>query len=215
MRSLTPQAKPAESDHSERKCSITVTFASSSATRSRCGKIDSIFAVATNGKSRSVVRSQRRAAQREMSLMRRAPDAGQRTWPNQARPVRHEIFPEEICVLDHGALERLKDYTAPFQIFGNDVPLDQLIARKNQARRVFVEPARILQNIFAIVFRKQIADFEWRQIEKINIGKSPALIFSRRVRQRFELFPRCALLITKPIWKIARLGRAGENRRPL
>src|SRR5216110_2929865 len=86
---------------------------------------------------------------------------------------RHEIFPEEVCVLLHSALERLKNYTAPLQIFRNDVALDQLIVRKNHASRVFVEPARILQNIFTVVFRKQAADFEWRQIEKTDIGKSP------------------------------------------
>src|SRR4029450_14124187 len=40
MRSLTPQANPGAVGLHERKCSTTVTFANSSATRSRCGKTD-------------------------------------------------------------------------------------------------------------------------------------------------------------------------------
>ena len=125
----------------------------------------------------------------------------------------HQIFPEQIGVLDHCALEWLKDHAAPFQIFRNHVALDQLIVRKNHSRRVFVEPARILQNIFTVVFRKRRTDFERRQIEKSNIGKSPGLIFPGRRRQLFELLPRFALLIMKPIGEFAQLARPGENRR--
>ena len=40
MRSFTPQAKPGAVGLHDRKCSITVTFASSSATSSRCGNTD-------------------------------------------------------------------------------------------------------------------------------------------------------------------------------
>ena len=125
------------------------------------------------------------------------------------------MFPEQVGVLDHGALERLKDYTALFQLIGNDVALDQLIVRKDHARRDFIESARLLQNSCAIVFGKQIAEFERRQIEKIDIGKSPELIFARRRRKRLKLLPGCALLLAKPIREIARLDRAGKNRRPL
>src|SRR5262249_47775661 len=40
IRSFTPQAKPGAVRLHDRKCSITVTFANSSATRSRCGNTD-------------------------------------------------------------------------------------------------------------------------------------------------------------------------------
>src|SRR5438876_11093057 len=40
MRSFTPQAKPGAVRLHDRKCSITVTFANSTATRSRCGNTD-------------------------------------------------------------------------------------------------------------------------------------------------------------------------------
>src|SRR5438093_7843446 len=63
---------------------------------------------------------------------------------------RHEIFSEEIGVLHHGALEWLKDHSAPFEIFRNDIALDQLIVRENHATRVTVETAGILQNISAV-----------------------------------------------------------------
>src|SRR5437773_8110717 len=89
----------------------------------------------------------------------------------------HEIFPEQIGALHHCALERLKNHTASFEIFRNDLALDQLIVRENHSRRGMVEPAGILQNIFAVVFRKRRTDFEWRQIEQSDIGKSPGLIF--------------------------------------
>ena len=56
----------------------------------------------------------------------------------------HELFPEQIGVLHHCALEWLKDHTTFFQIFGNDIALDQLIVRENQPSRVIVEPTRIL-----------------------------------------------------------------------
>jgi len=56
-------------------------------------------------------------------------------------------------VLYDGALERLKNHASLFQVLRNDVALDQLIVRENQPSRVFVEPAGILQNIVAVVFR--------------------------------------------------------------
>src|SRR5262245_64879227 len=40
MRSFTPQAKPGDVRLHDRKCSITVTFANSSATSSKCGNTD-------------------------------------------------------------------------------------------------------------------------------------------------------------------------------
>ena len=83
--------------------------------------------------------------------------------------VRHEIFPEEIGVLDHGALERLKNYAAFFQVFRNDVALDQLVVREDHPTRVLLEAARIFQNIFAVVLRKRRTGLERRQIEKTDI----------------------------------------------
>ena len=50
--------------------------------------------------------------------------------------VRHEIFPEQIGVLDHGPLERLKNHAALFQVFRNDVALDELIVGEDQPTRV-------------------------------------------------------------------------------
>ena len=54
------------------------------------------------------------------------------------------MFSEKIGVLDHGALERLENDAALFQVFGNDVALDELIVRENQARGDFIEAARVL-----------------------------------------------------------------------
>jgi hypothetical protein len=47
-------------------------------------------------------------------------------------------------VLDHGALERLKNDAALFQVFRNDVALDELIVGENHSTRVLVETAGIL-----------------------------------------------------------------------
>src|SRR6202035_364558 len=104
-------------------------------------------------------------------------------------------------MLHHRALEWLKNHTALFQIFGNDVALDELIIRENHPASVTIEAARILQNIFAIIFGKRTADLIWRQVEQADIAESPGLIFPCRVRQRFELLPRRALLIAEPIGK--------------
>src|SRR5438876_4462147 len=84
---------------------------------------------------------------------------------------RHEIFLENVRVLNHRALEWLEDHAAPFQIFRNYVALDQLIVRENHPRRVLVETAGILQDILTVIFRERPADFEGGQIKKIDIGK--------------------------------------------
>ena len=67
--------------------------------------------------------------------------------------LRHEMFPEKIGVLDHGALERLKDDAALLQLFGNDVAFDELIAGEDQTRGDFIEPARLLEDRVAIFVR--------------------------------------------------------------
>ena len=114
---------------------------------------------------------------------------------------RHEIFLEEVRVLNHRALKRLENHAAFLQVFGDDIALDQLIVREDHACSVLIEAARVFQNIFAVVFRERPADLERRQIKKADIGKSPGLVFPGRLRQRLKLFPGRALLIKKPIWK--------------
>src|SRR3982074_320172 len=84
---------------------------------------------------------------------------------------RHEIFLEKVRVLNHRALKRLEKHTAFLQVFGDDIALDQLIVREDQACGILIEAARVFQNIFAVVFRKSPADLEWRQIKKTDIGK--------------------------------------------
>src|SRR5437867_2214510 len=100
------------------------------------------------------------------------------------------MFSEKIGVFDHGALERLKDNAALLQLLGNDIPFDELIAGENQSRRDFIESARLLENRVANIVTLSSAKLERRKIEKIDIGKSPELIFARRRRKRLKLLPR-------------------------
>ena len=95
----------------------------------------------------------------------------------------HEMFPEKIDMFDHGALERLKDDPAFLQLLGNDVTFNQSIAGENQSRRDFIESARLLKDRVANTITLSSTKLEWRKIEKIDIGKSPELIFARRRRQ--------------------------------
>src|SRR6266566_704285 len=129
----------------------------------------------------------------------------------QDHRLRHEMFSEEIGVLYHGAFEWLENDAAFLQVVGDDIALDQLIAGKNQARREFVQPARVFQNIGTIIIRKRGAKFKWRKIEKIDTGKTPGLIFAGWPRDRFEFFPRGGLLFPKPIGQIARLNRTRKD----
>src|SRR5438876_11129512 len=124
---------------------------------------------------------------------------------------RHEIFSEKIWMLDHRPFERLKNHATLFQVFGNDIALDQLIAGENHARGELIEAARILLNIRAIIVRELRAEFERREIKKIDIGKPPGMIFSRWPRDRFKFFPRGMLLIAKPVRQIARLYRTRKD----
>src|SRR6266446_6748863 len=105
----------------------------------------------------------------------------------------HEMFSEEIDMFDHGAL-------------------DQLIAGEDQTRRDFIKSVRLLENRVANIITLSSAKLERRKIEKIDIGKPPELIFTRRRRKRFELFPRFTLLVAKPIREIAQSGGAGQDR---
>src|SRR5262249_34368839 len=130
----------------------------------------------------------------------------------ERRLSRHEIFPEEIGVLHHGALERLKNYAAFFQVFRNDIALDELVVREDHPTRVLLEAAGIFKNVFAVVFREWRTRLERSEIEKTNIRESPSLIFSRRLRQGFELIPCHALLLAEPLGQIAQLRWTGKNR---
>src|SRR5260370_32765014 len=67
--------------------------------------------------------------------------------------LRHEMFSEKIGVLDHGALERLKDDAPLLQLLGNNVAFDKLITSEDQSRGHFIEPARLLENRLSIVVR--------------------------------------------------------------
>ena len=121
----------------------------------------------------------------------------------------HEMFSEKVDMFDHGALERLKDNAALLQLIRNDVAFDELIASENQSRRDFLKSARLLENRVANIITLSSAKLERRKIEKIDIGKPPELIFTRRRRKRFELFPRFTLLVAKPIREIARFDWPG------
>src|SRR5438067_7996824 len=126
--------------------------------------------------------------------------------------LRHEIFSKQFAVLDHGTLKRLENDATLFQLIGNNIAFDELVASENQTGRDFVEPARLLENRVPILIRQCSAEFERRKIEKADIGKSPGLIFSRWIRQGFKLLPRRSLLIIEPIWEIPRACWARKNR---
>src|SRR5205823_454668 len=94
---------------------------------------------------------------------------------------------------------------------GNDIALNQLIPSENHPGGELIQAARVMQNIAAIFIRKLRADFERREIEKVDIRKSPGLIFASRPRNRFEFFPSGGLLFPKPIGQLARLNRTRKN----
>jgi len=122
------------------------------------------------------------------------------------------MFSEQFAVLDHSALKRLENDATLFQLIGNNIAFDELVASENQTRRDFVEPARLLENRVTFLVRQCSAELERRKIEKADIGKSPGLIFSRWIRQRLKLLPSCSLLIAEPIWEITRAGWARKDR---
>src|SRR5438445_5898754 len=95
--------------------------------------------------------------------------------------LRHEMFPEEIGVLHHGALQWLKNDAALFQLIRNYVPLNKLIAGENHAASDFIKPARLFQDRGASVLTQCPVVFERRQIKKSDIRKPPSLIFSGRL----------------------------------
>src|SRR5438093_4900160 len=118
---------------------------------------------------------------------------------------RHEIFSEQIGVLNHRALERLENYASFAELFRNDISFQKLIARENQARGYFIKSIGLLENRSAGLIRNGAAKFERREIEQIDNRKAPRLIFTRWSRDRFKFFPRGMLLFAKPVRQIAQL----------
>ena len=150
MRSFTPQAKPAACRSNERNDSITVTSPArlqqeaNAGTRKRSPH-------AANGKSRSAIRFRRHAGHkgmpgRDQSLVQRG-EPGR----TQDRRLRHEVLSENIGVFNHGALERLKNNATLFQLIGNDVSFDELIAGEDHAGGDFIEPPRLFENRVTIL----------------------------------------------------------------
>src|SRR5205814_2388138 len=92
--------------------------------------------------------------------------------------LRHEMFSKQFAVLDDGALKRLENDATLFQLIGNNIAFDELVASENQTRRDFVETARLLENRVSLLIRQCSTKFERRKIENADIRKSPGLIFS-------------------------------------
>ena len=61
----------------------------------------------------------------------------------------HEMPSEQIFMLDHCSLERLKDDTGGAQFFRKDIALDKMIVGKNEAARGFVETGGTFKNFAA------------------------------------------------------------------
>src|SRR6184192_2240218 len=116
----------------------------------------------------------------------------------------HEMFAHEIFVLDQSSLERLKNNTSPAQRFRKGVALEQLIVRKNQAPRFSVEHGRAFQNFDLLIVGRCICKSIGRKIERIDVGKSPGLIFARRIGHRGKFAPTLLPLLLKPQGEITR-----------
>jgi len=86
-------------------------------------------------------------------------------------------------VLDHGALERLKNDAALSQLIGDYIAMNKLIAGKDQAPGNLIESARLIENLGTVVIGQRSSELKRSWIEKIDIGKSPRLIFPGRLGQ--------------------------------
>src|SRR5438552_4657190 len=127
------------------------------------------------------------------------------------RRLRHKMFPEKIGMFDHGPLKRLEDYAAFLELLGNDVAMNELISGEDQTRGNLIEAARLIKDRSTFIIAQYSSELERGKIEKADIGNTPKLIFSRGGGKRLKLFPRCALLLAKPIRKIARLDPSRKN----
>ena len=63
-------------------------------------------------------------------------------------------------MLDHGALERLKNDAALSQLIGDYIAMNKLIAGKDQAPGDLIESARLLEDRSALVVGKCSAELE-------------------------------------------------------
>src|SRR6266853_6041443 len=108
------------------------------------------------------------------------------------------MFAHEIFVLDQSSLERLKNNTSPAQRFRKGIALEQLIVRENQTPRFAVEHRRSLQDFSLLIVRRCITESIGRKIKGIDVGKSPGLIFARRIGHRGKFAPALFPLLPKP-----------------
>src|SRR5205807_3790542 len=124
----------------------------------------------------------------------------------------HEMFAHEIFVLDQSSLERLKNNTSPAQRFRKGVTLEQLIVRENQTPRFAIERRRSFKDFDLLIVGRCITQSIGRKIERTDVGKSPGLIFARRIGRRGKFAPALFLLLLKPPREITRtLLRRGDD----
>ena len=110
----------------------------------------------------------------------------------------HEMTPEQLFVLDHCPLERLKDDAGLTQLFRKNVAFQKMIVGKNKPARGFIKSDGALENFATIGVGQRAARRVGRKIERADIREAPCLIGPRRHGQALELCPGRALLIAKP-----------------
>ena len=113
---------------------------------------------------------------------------------------------EELFVLDDSAFDRLKNYAKALEFFRQSILSEKLIVGKNYAAADFVEARSALENFFAVRFAERRAVEVGRKIERIDIRKTPCLIFAGRLRKLLKFRPANALLIAEPAGKIANVS---------
>ena len=64
--------------------------------------------------------------------------------------LRHEMFAEQVRVLNHCPLKRLENDAALFQLIRNHGALDQLVTGENHAPSYLFESSRLLENSGAL-----------------------------------------------------------------
>ena len=63
-------------------------------------------------------------------------------------------------MLDHGALERLKNDASLSQLIGDYIAMNKLIAGKDQASGDLIESARLIENLGAVVIGQCSAELK-------------------------------------------------------
>ena len=89
------------------------------------------------------------------------------------------MFPEKIGMFDHGPLKRLEDYAPFLELLGNDIAMNELISGEDQTRGNLIEAARLIKDRSTFIIAQYSSELERGKIEKVDIGKTPKLIFSR------------------------------------